>query len=82
MFSRKRKHDNFSVSSEAVEMIQIEEIQQQKPTRKAIVEALETVFNQMKVVGNRPRKIESYEYIFKQFVQMNGIEYVEQIKID
>lgn len=36
----------------------------------------------MKVAGNRPRTIESYEYIFKQFVQMNGIEYVEQINID
>ncbi|MEK4701019.1 hypothetical protein MKX47_15785 [Solibacillus sp. FSL R7-0668] len=82
MSNRKRKHGIFSVSREAVEMIQAEESQQQKPTGKPIAEALETVFNQMKVAGNRPRTIESYEYIFKQFVQMNGIEYVEQINID
>lgn len=45
MSSRKRKHGIFAVSSEAVEMIQVEEIQQQKPTGKPIAEALETVFN-------------------------------------
>lgn len=82
MSSRKRKHGIFAVSNEAVEMIQAEEIQQQKPTGKPIAEALETVFTQMRIAGNRPRTIESYEYIFKQFVQMNSIEYVEQINID
>ncbi|MFZ4202628.1 MULTISPECIES: hypothetical protein [Lysinibacillus] len=82
MSNRKRKHGIFAVSSEAVEMIQTEEMQQQKLTGKPIEEALATVFNQMKVAGNRPRTIESYEYIFKQFVQINGIEFVEQINID
>ncbi len=35
-----------------------------------------TVFNQMRIAGNRPRTIESYEYIFKQFVEVCRIEYV------
>ncbi|TDY03602.1 UNVERIFIED_CONTAM: site-specific recombinase XerD [Lysinibacillus xylanilyticus] len=82
MSNRKRKHGIFAVSNEAVEMIQAEEVQQQKVTSKPIAEALETIFNQMRVAGNRPRTIESYSYIFNQFVEMNNIEYVEEINID
>ena len=82
MSNRKRKHGIFSVSSEALEVIKVEEVQQQKDKGKPIAEALETVFAQMKVVGNRPRTIESYNYIFKQFVEMNNLEYVEEITID
>ncbi len=44
--------------------------------------ALETVFKQMRIAGNRPRTIESYEYIFKQFVEVCRIEYVEDININ
>lgn len=36
----------------------------------------------MKVAGNRPRTIENYSYIFNQFVEMNNIEYVEEININ
>lgn len=36
----------------------------------------------MKVVGDRLRTNESHKYILKQFVEMNGIEYVEEIYID
>ncbi|EKU42067.1 site-specific tyrosine recombinase XerD [Lysinibacillus fusiformis ZB2] len=82
MSNRKRKHGIFAVSNEAVEMIQVEEVQQQKVKGKPIVEALETIFNQMRVAGNRPRTIESYTYIFNQFVEVNNIEYVEEINID
>lgn len=80
MSNRKRKHGIFAVSSEAVEMIQVEEAQQ-KSKGKPIAEALNTVFNQMEVAGNRPRTIESYSYIFNQFVEMNNLEYVEEINI-
>lgn len=80
MSKRKRKHGIFSVANEAVEMIQTSEQKEYKG--KPIVEALEIVFNQMRVAGNRPRTIDSYEYIFKQFVEISGIEYVEEINID
>ncbi len=36
----------------------------------------------MRIAGNRPRTIESYEYIFNQFVEVTQIEYVEDINID
>lgn len=81
MSNRKRKHGIFSVDNEAIEMIQTQEVQQ-KSKGKQIIEALETVFNQMRTAGNRQRTIESYEYIFKQFVNINDIEYVEEINID
>lgn len=80
MSIRKRKHGIFAVGSEAVDMIQTEE--QKKLKGKPIAEATNTIFNQMRVAGNRPRTIDSYEYIFKQFVDINGIEYVEEINID
>ncbi|RPJ97401.1 site-specific integrase [Rummeliibacillus sp. TYF005] len=44
--------------------------------------ALETVFKQMKIGGNRERTIQSYDYIFKQFIEINKLEYVEEITID
>lgn len=36
-----------------------------------VVTALNTVFQQMRVAGNRQRTIESYKYIFNQFVEVN-----------
>lgn len=44
--------------------------------------ALDTVFNQMRIAGNRPRTIDSYDYIFKQFVEVCSIEYVEDVNIE
>lgn len=44
--------------------------------------ALNTIFNQMSIGGNRLRTIESYEYIVKQFVVVCQINYVEDIDLD
>ncbi|MFC9542726.1 tyrosine-type recombinase/integrase [Lysinibacillus sp. NPDC056959] len=81
MSSRKRKHGIFAVNSEAVDMLQTQEVEQSRKG-KSIDEALETIFNQMRIAGNRQRTIDSYEYIFKQFVKVNSIQYVEEINID
>lgn len=77
--SRSRKHGIFAVSGDVVVM------PNKKVERKDCVEinaALDTVFNQMRIAGNRPRTIDSYAYIFKQFVKLCRIEYVEDINID
>lgn len=44
--------------------------------------ALEIVFKQMNIAGNRPRTIDSYDYIFRGFCEANKILYVEEITID
>lgn len=78
--SRSRKHGVFAVSGDVIAISK-----NQKELRKddkEIQKALETIFHQMRIAGNRPRTIESYEYIFKQFVEMCHIEYVEDINID
>lgn len=62
-------------------MIQTQEVQQ-KSEGKPVDEALESVFNQMRIAGNRLRTIDSYKYIFKQFLGVNGIEYVEENNLD
>lgn len=36
----------------------------------------------MNVAGNRPRTIDSYDYIFRGFYEANKIFYVEEITID
>ena len=70
MSNWKRKHGILAVDSEVIGMIQTSD-EQQKSNGKPIVEALQTIFNQMKIAGNRPRTIDSYEYIFNQF---KGVE--------
>ncbi|MGE7665826.1 tyrosine-type recombinase/integrase [Ureibacillus composti] len=78
--SRSRKHGIFAVSGDVVVMPD-----KKKEERKDCMEvraALDTVFNQMRIAGNRPRTIDSYEYIFNQFVEVCSIEYVEDINID
>ncbi|MGE6515251.1 tyrosine-type recombinase/integrase [Lysinibacillus sphaericus] len=78
--SRSRKHGIFAVSGDVVVISN-----KQKELRKddkEIQKALETIFHQMRIAGNRPRTIESYEYIFNQFVEVCHIEYVEDINID
>lgn len=77
--SRSRKHGVFAVSGDVVIM------PNKKVERKDCVEvnaALDTVFNQMRIAGNRPRTIDSYAYIFKQFVEVCHIEYVDDINVD
>ncbi|MFJ6264131.1 hypothetical protein ACIQGW_03810 [Lysinibacillus xylanilyticus] len=44
--------------------------------------ALELVFKQMNIAGNRPRTIDSYDYIFHGFCKTNNIHYVEEITIN
>lgn len=78
--SRSRKHGIFAVNGDVVVITN-----KQKELRKndkEIHKALETVFHQMFIAGNRPRTIESYEYIFNQFIKVCHIEYVEDIRID
>ncbi|MGA3675543.1 hypothetical protein [Lysinibacillus agricola] len=77
--SRSRKHGIFAVSGDVVVM------PNKKVERKDCVEVnavLDTVFNQMRIAGNRPRTIDSYAYIFKQFVEVCHIENIEDINID
>lgn len=75
-----RKHGIFSIQSEDVDIIA------KKKTVKrnsiTIPQALEKVYQQMRIAGNRIRTIESYDYIFNQFVQYTKLEYVEDITAD
>lgn len=75
-----RKHGIFSIESE--EVSNFAEKKAVKREGITISEALETVFQQMKIAGNRARTIESYSYIFHQFVRCNRLEYVEDIDAD
>ncbi|WP_255250349.1 hypothetical protein [Lysinibacillus fusiformis] len=75
--SRSRKHGVFAVSGDAV-VISNKQKELWKDD-KEIQKALEMIFHQMHIVGNRPRTIESYAYIFQQFVEVYHIEYVEDI---
>lgn len=71
-----RKHGIFSIQSEDVNI---------STKKKAVITipfALETIYQQMRIAGNRIRTIESYDYIFIQFVQFNKLEYVEDITAD
>lgn len=78
--SKGRKHDMFAANMEVV----------RRTTKKSekdkegllIVDAEEIIFQQMRVAGNRQRTIESYHYIFKQFVEYNKLEFVGDITID
>ena len=62
MSNRKRKHGIFAVNSDVV-LLSKSKDEEREGTHINI--ALETVFKQMRIAGNRPRTIESYEYIFK-----------------
>ncbi|WP_391116882.1 hypothetical protein [Psychrobacillus sp. L3] len=56
----------------------------QKPNKSwtPISYGMEIVFKQMQIAGNRPRTIQSYDYIFNQFVQYNGLVFIEEINSD
>ncbi|WP_242057230.1 tyrosine-type recombinase/integrase [Pseudalkalibacillus hwajinpoensis] len=79
MIVNNRKHGIFSVPEEAR---QLSYNQDNKHSTITIKDALTNVFQQMRVSGNRERTIESYNYIFKQFVDMTQIQYVEDITLD
>ncbi|AHN24448.1 hypothetical protein [Lysinibacillus varians] len=63
MSNRKRKYGIFAVSGDVVALSNSNE----KARKDCIVisTALDTIFNQMRIGGNRPHTIESYEYIIK-----------------
>lgn len=63
MSNRKRKHGIFAVSGDEVALSINKEEAQEKCM--PIIVALNTIFNQMRIGGNRPHTIESYEYIIK-----------------
>ncbi|QTD42801.1 site-specific integrase [Sporosarcina sp. Te-1] len=75
-----RKHGIFSIQSEEVSIST-----KKKAVKRngiTIPQALETIYQQMRIAGNRSRTIESYDYIFNQFVRYNKLEYVEDITAD
>lgn len=76
MANRKRKHGIFAVNSEVV-LLSSSKGEEREGMHISI--ALETIFKQMRIAGNRSRTIQSYEYIFKQFVEVCGIVVVEEI---
>lgn len=80
MSNRKRKHGIFAVSGDVVTIVS--NMEDARRDGVEIGTALDTIFNQMRIAGNRPRTIESYEYIFKQFVDVCQIDYVEEINLD
>ena len=75
-----RKHGIFSIQSEEVNFSTKKKAV--KRNGVTIPQALETIYQQMRIAGNRIRTIESYDYIFKQFVEFNKLEYVEDINAD
>lgn len=78
--SKSRKHGIFAVSGDVVALPSKQ--YEEKRDVITVAVALETVFKQMKIAGNRERTILSYKYIFNQFVEMNRLKYVEDISID
>lgn len=79
MANRKRKHGIFAVDGDVVVLASGKD---ERIDCTHISIALDTVFKQMRIAGNRPRTIESYEYIFKQFIEVGRIEYVEDIDMN
>ena len=77
---KSRKHGVFAVNSE-VAVVSSKVCDRRRDCLKLEV-ALDTVFQQMNVSGNRQRTIESYKYIFEQFISVNQLQYVEDITID
>lgn len=60
MANRKRKHGAFAVSGDVVVIPGKEE---EREGGLEVSTSLDTVFNQMRITGNRPRTIKSYQYI-------------------
>lgn len=75
-----RKRGIFSVDVNEIEISkQNENVRKDSMT---IPKALVTIYQQMRIAGNRERTIDSYNYIFNQFVQFNKLAYVEDINAD
>lgn len=78
--SRGRKHGVFAVNGDLVVMPT--KIYESKRDCLTFEDALEVVFQQMRIAGNRQRTIESYQYIFEQFMTINKLMYVEDITVE
>ncbi|MCZ2259967.1 tyrosine-type recombinase/integrase [Sporosarcina sp. G11-34] len=78
--SRSRKHGVFAVSGDVV--VLPSKNHETKRDSLTISDALDTVFQQMRISGNRQRTIESYQYIFQQFMSVNKLQYVEDITVE
>lgn len=72
-----RRHGVFAVEQ------RFDEITLQSTNNKrdvlAIDDALKIVFKQMEIGGSRPRTIQSYEYVFNDFIKRTGLRYVDEI---
>jgi len=75
-----RKHGVYAI--EKTDMKFIKGGHEDKKSWTPISYGMEVVFRQMQIAGNRPRTIQSYDYIFKQFVQFNGSVFIEEINSD
>ncbi|WP_232787194.1 hypothetical protein [Planococcus sp. MB-3u-03] len=78
---KSRKHGVFAVSEEVVVSIPVGRKDKRRDAL-TISDALETIYQQMRISGNHPRTIESYSYIFNQFTDMSLLKYVDEITID
>lgn len=78
--TRSRKHGVFAVSGDV--LVMPTKKKEERKDELTLEAALNTVFQQMRIAGNRPRTIESYSYIFEQFTSVCHIEYVEDINLD
>lgn len=52
------------------------------PLPVPIDRALMTVFKQMRATGRRPRTIDTYDYIFNDFIKKTGVKYIHDITAD
>ena len=75
-----RKHGVYAVEERQLEGRKISINSNKKWT--PISYGMEVVFKQMQIAGNRPRTVQSYDYIFKQFVEFNGLIFIEEINSD
>lgn len=78
---KSRKHGVFAVNEDVVVSVPVSR-KDKRWDALTISDALETIYQQMRISGNRPRTIESYSYIFNQFIDMTLLKYVDEINID
>ncbi|MFG3613183.1 tyrosine-type recombinase/integrase [Rummeliibacillus stabekisii] len=80
MSKNNRKHGIFAVDQRFTDIT----LQSINDVRNALTieQALRVVFKQMDITGSRPRTIESYSYVFNDFIKITGLIYVEDIDVD
>ena len=80
MSKNNRKHGVFAVDKR-FEDITINRTSKRREGLE-IDQALRIVFRQMEISGSRPRTIESYEYVFNDFIKRTGLRFVDEINAD